>query len=88
MTLEEQALAIAADPRALRKRLQDTRSVLTDHFRRLFGKGRFDFAGRRLIGDNGLILQWQVRQKPDAPVSYHNQQTSRGIVFLEVTRNE
>jgi len=77
---EKKALALASDPAALLKRLQEARSVLTD--RRRFGKGRFDFAGRRLIGSNGLALQWRTRMEPDQPESYRNQQTTRGCVIL------
>jgi len=74
------ALALASNPDDLRRRLQEARNVLTD--RKLFGKGCFDFAGRRLIGDNGLALQWSTRPEPDQPVNYGNQQTNRGYVYL------
>lgn len=77
---ERAALALASDPAALRRRLQEARSVMTD--RKRFGKGRFDFAGRRLIGDNSLALQWLTRLEPDQPESYRNQQTNRGCVIL------
>ena len=79
MTSEQKALALAADRAALRRRLQEARSVLT--CRKEFGKGRFDFAGRRLVGANGLVLQWLTRPQPGRPESYHNQQTTRGCVI-------
>ena len=77
---EQEAFAVASKPVALRKRLLEARGVLTD--RKQFGKGTFDFAHRRLIGDNGLALQWSPRMEPDQPISYRNQQTTRGCVTL------
>lgn len=82
MTNEDKALALASDRRALRKRLNDARSCLTDHFRKPFGRGRLDFNRKRLIGDNGLALQWNTRPLPEMVETYHNQQTSRGTVTL------
>jgi hypothetical protein len=79
-SVEQAALAIGNNRQALRKRLQEARSCLTSEVSRLFGKGQFDFANRRLIGANGLTLQWLVRRHPDQPTSYHNQQTNCGIV--------
>lgn len=78
---ERKALLLAADKQRLRKRLQDARSVLRTETALRFGKGKFDFAGRRLIGNNGLILQWQTRQFPDQPEDYNNQQTTVGAVL-------
>ena len=76
--LEEAALKLAANRIALRQRLQEARSCLCREVAKEFGKGRFDFTGRRLIGGNGLVLQWQTRMDPDRPETYVNQQTSRG----------
>jgi hypothetical protein len=60
--------------------LQEARSCLSAFYARRFGKGRFDFPGRRLVGENGLMLQWRTRQNPDEPESHENQQTTRGCV--------
>jgi len=79
---EQQALALASRPAALRKRLQEARSVLTREVSKQFGIGHFDFSHRRLVGENGLVLQWQKRLYPDQPESYENQQTTRGSVIL------
>ena len=76
------ALALASNPAKLRKRLHEARSVLTAVGRKAFGRGRFDFHGRRLIGNNGLALQWLTRPEPDQPVNYRNQQTTVGCVIL------
>jgi len=75
-----EALKLATDRKRLEKRLRAVCSVLELATRRDFGRGRFDFEGRRLIGDNGMILQWQTRDKPDEPVTYRNQQTTKGTV--------
>lgn len=80
MTNEEMALTLSRNRKQLKQRLLEAKSVLIDELRRDFGKGVFDFVGQRLIGDNGVVLQWQLRPNPDAPPSYHNQQTSRGDV--------
>ncbi len=82
---ERAARALASKPADLRKRLQDAKSVLTREYAKRFGKGRFDFHGKRLVGENGLILQWLTRMYPDQPISYRNQQTNRGtVVRLEI----
>jgi hypothetical protein len=83
---ERDALALAADKKELLNRLQEARSVLTAAVSKQFGKGRFDFPGRRLVGENGIVLQWRTRCYPDKPESYENQQTTRGcVVCLEET---
>ena len=82
---ERAALKLAADKTALRKRLQEARSCLIPELCKLFGKGRFDFARRRLVG-NGLILQWRTRLYPDQPESYENQQTTCGCVICLTAR--
>jgi hypothetical protein len=85
---ERAARALASKPADLRKRLQAARAVLNFDVARLFGKGRFDFHGERLVGENGLVLQWRVRLFPNRPVDYHNQQTNCGCVVLEKLVND
>ncbi len=76
--------AVGADKKQLLQRLQETRSCLTDEYKKSFGKGKFDFANKRLISDSGTwCLQWQTRQKPNEPQSYENQQTNCGTVILK-----
>jgi hypothetical protein len=77
---ERAALELAADRNRLRQRLMEAKTVMTNQNRRLFGRGRFDFANRRLIGENNLVLQWLPRMRPDRPESHTNQQTNRGVV--------
>jgi hypothetical protein len=79
---ERAALELAADRKCLHQRLTEAKAVMTNQYRRLFGKGRFDFANRRLIGENNLVLQWLPRMRPDLPESYTNQQTNRGVVVV------
>ena len=72
-------MANSYNERRLRRRLEDARETLVDP--KLFGMGRFDFANR-LIGANGLVLQWQTRPEPDQPESRRNSQNGKGYVFL------
>jgi len=82
MAIIDKALTMARDRKALEKRLRSARNVLMADLRKLFGKGRFDYTERRLVGNNGLILQWRTRRMPHLSVSYRNQQTSEGEVTL------
>ena len=83
MTDEAKALALAADKPQLLARLKSARLVLTPDFRKRFGVGRFDFDNKRLVG-NGFILQWRVRPYPKQRIGYENQQTSIGVINLEL----
>lgn len=82
-TNEERALQIGANRIRLKKRLLEARSVLANEFRQRFKKYTFDFENKRLVSsDNKLALQWQLRDRPNEPESYENQQTSVGSVLL------
>jgi len=82
MTNEAKALLLASNRLLLGRRLSAARAVLFSNLRKAFGpEGRFDFDGKRILGNNGLVLQWQTRYKPDEPESYYNQQTNVGIVI-------
>lgn len=80
MNVEQMAEVVGNNRKQLRNRLTEAKSVLVDSIRKGFGKGTFDFEKKQLIGDNGYILQWRVRLHPELPISYQNQQTSRGSV--------
>ena len=85
---EAKAWLMATNRKALEKRLRAARAVLTLVARRDFGRGRFDFDERTLTGDNGMMLEWGVRDIPDKPVAYLNQQTTEGTVsyrFIDET---
>lgn len=78
---ELEALKLATDRKRLKKRLRAARSVMKLAIRRDFGLGRFDFDKRTLTGDNGMVLYWATRSRPNEPVAYFNQQTTEGNVI-------
>jgi hypothetical protein len=83
--LEEKARAVGNDRKALRHRLNVSKSCLVSHFRACFQNPEFDFERKRLVSDDGtMALQWSTRPHPDEPADYHNQQTSIGTVRLVV----
>ena len=82
-TLEQKAMSIRNSRPALLARFKETLSCLCPEDRRAFKGARLDFDAARLVSVDGrLILQWRLRNNPDMPVSYRNQQTSRGSVML------
>lgn len=82
---ETKAWASVGTKEKLKKRLMDARSVLTPHAQSLFKKKTIDYDRRAMISDNGqYVLQWKVRNHPSKPVSYENQQTSRGTVVVDM----
>lgn len=84
-TNEFEALAIAMDPQKLRKRLLASKRLLHDETMARFKRNRFDFTNRCLWSDDGSFrLQWQTRQCPEEPISYHNQQTAGGHCCIRV----
>jgi hypothetical protein len=64
------ALAYASNRRVLRQRLAQARADLAPLYRERFGKGRFDFSQRRLVGDNGLALVWLPCGSNGAPLRF------------------
>lgn len=81
MTNEQKALAVGNDRKELRKRLNAAKACLKAVHKKYFKTVIFDFENKRLIG-NGHYLQWQLRNQPDLPESYDNQQTNCGTVCL------
>lgn len=82
MNNEQIALALASDRKLLFRRLSEAKRLLNREARKEIVYPVFDYSNKRLIGTNGLILQWQTRRYPDLPESPENQQTSIGSVFL------
>jgi len=80
--IDQQAISFGNDKAKLKKRLNSAKFMLTDHYQQYFKKSKFDFEKKQLIGNGAYALQWAVRMYPKAPVSYTNQQTSDGVVFL------
>ena len=82
MDREQKADLIGSSKRELLAELLSQRSLLVRDYWLRFKAYRFDFDGKRIIGD-GFALQWKTRRQPNQPESYENQQTSRGVVTLE-----
>ena len=81
--IERKASEIGADKKQLCQRLSQARAVLTGESLKAFGQGQFQFEQKRLVSDDGTwALVWQIREHPDYPVSYGNQQTSIGYVGI------
>jgi hypothetical protein len=80
---EQKAWAVGNNKARLLKRLLEARSMLVKQYRQEFKTYTLDVEHRRMISTTGAyILQWQVRNHPDMPISYENQQTSQGDVYL------
>ncbi|MGB3203581.1 MAG: hypothetical protein WBB28_01195 [Crinalium sp.] len=81
---EKEAWAIASDRKLLRQRFKETISIMYSQDAKRFRTGwKLDFKAKTLISaDGGLTLEWRLREDPNKPESYHNQQTSRGVVLL------
>jgi|ERR1035438_5238474 hypothetical protein len=82
---EYDALCLSLNKTRLRKRLNETKSVLKAEYRKLFKPGIFKAGERALYSDSpfGYRLKWQTRLHPSQPESYENQQTSVGYVYFE-----
>ena len=87
MTLEEQAIMLSLDKKQLYRRMREAVSVMSDWLQPHFAvkATRFDFEGKRLVGADGYILQWNTRKHPACPVSYDNQQCSVGVCTVTRT---
>jgi ElaB/YqjD/DUF883 family membrane-anchored ribosome-binding protein len=86
-TLEEQAIAYGSNSKRVEDRLRKAaRLLLTDYRKGLDTKqARYDAQTRMLISaDDRYALAWQLRNRPDQPIGYLNQQTSVGVVNLLV----
>lgn len=75
------ALELADSEPRLLARLHESRDTLTDGALKSFGQGVFQLGCRRLVSDDGTwALAWQLRERPDEPIAYDNQQTTVGYV--------
>lgn len=82
-TSEQKAIELSQDKARLKKRLMESKACLKPEYKKHFSGAQFDFKGKRLVGEDGYVLQWTVRDYPELPISYENQQTSAGSVGLE-----
>ena len=87
-TLEQKAIDVGNDKKQLTRRLLETRYCLKKEYRKLFTKKKVDFKHKSMLSDNGkFVLIWRIREYPDEPESYNNQQTSNGTVALFKVRD-
>ena len=81
--LEKQAIAIGNNKGKLKERLAQAKSVLNKTTATLFKDATYDFDNKRLVSKYGnYALQWKIRNNPEEPSSYANQQTNAGVVSL------
>lgn len=84
-TLEDKARQLGNDPKALHERLLRARRVLAAEYKWILDRYTFDFDGKRLVSKcETHALCWRIRTNPDEPISYVNQQTSQGEVYLTI----
>jgi len=77
---EQMAIKLSKDKTLLLKRLKEAKKCLSKSLAHGFGKGKYEFENKRLIGDNGIVLQWYLRNNENEPIGYNNQQTTIGCV--------
>lgn len=84
LTSEQLARHIGDDPKLCEERLRDAATFYVDEYRKLFTKNAIFVASeRRLYASDGIhLLQYQLRDDPNAPITLLNQQTNMGIVVL------
>ena len=81
-TLEDKARSFGNDPKQIRIRLLEARSLLPNK-KTHWAEFRLDLPNKRMLSDDGTkALKWKIRHNPDEPQSYNNQQTSVGVVEL------
>lgn len=86
MRNEDLAREVGNNRKRLLQRLNEAKSCLVKPYLKGFGKGVFDFDAKTLTGDNGVVLLWKLRENPESPESYQNQQTSRGHVQVLIRK--
>lgn len=81
---ELESLDLAASKKRLKQRLNEAIPLLDRKLRAYFTAPTFDFENRCLVSDCGnWKLQWKLRNNPNLPESYTNQQTNRGVVEFQ-----
>lgn len=87
-TNEEKAEAVGESKSLLLKQLNSAKNCLTKEYRDLMKGATLDFENKRLVSVCGFYaLEWRLRDKPDEPISYENQQTNVGTVrFIELRK--
>lgn len=83
-TPEAIALHIGNTPALLEERLRDAATMLIAKYRRLFSDALFVFAEKRLYAydEENHFLEYRLRDNPNLPISYVNQQSNLGMVVV------
>lgn len=83
-TNEQLARMIGDDPKLCEERLRDAATFYIPEYRNLFKKGAIFVANeKRLYASDGIhLLEYRLRDDPNAPESLENQQASMGMVVL------
>jgi len=83
-TNEQLAQMIGDDPKMCEERLRDAATMYIPAIRNLFKQGAIFVANeKRLYASDGVhLLEYRLRDDPNAPDSLDNQQTSMGMVVL------
>jgi len=89
LSSEHNAIQLSKDKKRLLQRLNSARAVLIQSLATEFKKWSFDFENKRLISASGVYaIQWKLRDFPDSPVCYENQQTDSGICIVVRLKSE
>jgi hypothetical protein len=84
---ELEAIKLGSKPALLLKRFKRYIGVMKPEYAKIFKDGILDFENKRFVSKDGNYeLVWNVRERPSSPISYNNQQTSEGSVFLRRTQ--
>lgn len=84
LNVEQLARHIGDDPKLCEERLRDAATFYIPEYRNLFKRGAIFVASeKRLYARDGVhLLEYRLRDDPNAPITLLNQQTSMGIVVL------
>lgn len=78
---EARAQVVGDNKGLLKSCLMEARGCLIQQYRSM-PVTRYDFNEKRLYLGSSFYLQWQLRDDPNKPESYENQQTNSGAVIL------
>ena len=84
LNIEQLARHIGDDPALCEERLRDAATFYVPEYRKLFAKGAIFVASeKRLYARDGIhLLEYRLRDDPNAPITLLNQQTNMGSVVL------
>ena len=84
LNVEQLARHIGDDPKLCEERLRDAATFYVPEYRQLFAKKAIFVASeKRLYAYDGIhLLEYRLRDDPNAPITLLNQQTNMGAVTL------